>query len=482
MMTEEDRQIRVAAENLLSGSVQSQRSSYQRSISSINRDYVVSEDLIAGSRHNGRMSPVRRFFCLLVTFDLLFTCLMWLICTTIAGENITTALIQQVVHYNIQTSLFDIVMLAACRFIILLLFYGLLYISHWWSIALTTATTSAFLAAKVYMFNWSGVTQPGFQALLIIASFVLAWGETWFFDSRVVPQESQARQWIINAVDSERSPLLRPGFDGPPSRMAESVGNFFTPMDSPTHSDDEEPRAFRRRDTRSDEDVSNKIPTMPPLTLQQIDEYKRKAATLMEQAHHLLISNDWKTITTTLEGDVISAVNRSYGKVVRIEGIVEAPASQLLDRLFEWVEDLPSWNKEVTDAKKLQIIDEDTDIVYQSTKSFGGGLVGARDFITLRHRGQCGDYFISSGVSANSDVPHRKNYIRGENGIVCWATQRLVTQSDRKKNNCKFIWILNTNLKGWLPQRVIDNALNSTMINFMSSLRAHVENLSPSFS
>ncbi|XP_015115356.1 steroidogenic acute regulatory protein-like [Diachasma alloeum] len=480
MMSEEDRQIRVAAENLLSGSVQSQRSSYtQRSISSINRDYIVSEDLIAGSRHNGRMSPVRRFFCLLVTFDLLFTCLMWLICTTIAGENITTAFVQQVLHYHIQSSLFDIVMMAACRFTILLLFYGLLYISHWWSIALTTATTSAFLGAKVYLFNWSGVTQPGFQALLIITSFVLAWGETWFFDSRVVPQETQAREWILNAVDSERAPLLRHVFDGPPSRMAESVGNFFTPMDSPTHSDDEEPRAFRRRDVRSEEDFSSRISVMPSLTPEQIDEYKRKASTLLEQAHHLVISNDWKTITTTPEGDVISALNRSYGKVVRIEGIVNAPASQLLNSLFEKVEDLPSWNEEVTDAKKIQTIDEDTDIVYQSTKSFGGGLVGARDFITLRHRGQCGDYFISSGVAANSEFPHRKNYIRGENGIVSWVTQRLPENTER--NSCKFMWMLNTNLKGWLPQRVIDNALNSTMINFMSSLRAHVEDLSPTF-
>jgi len=36
-------------------------------------------DLVTGMRRNGRMSDVRRFFCLLVTFDLLFTSLLWLI-------------------------------------------------------------------------------------------------------------------------------------------------------------------------------------------------------------------------------------------------------------------------------------------------------------------------------------------------------------------------------------------------------------------
>jgi hypothetical protein len=37
------------------------------------------EDLVTGIHRSGRMSVVRRFFCLFVTFDLLFTILMWLI-------------------------------------------------------------------------------------------------------------------------------------------------------------------------------------------------------------------------------------------------------------------------------------------------------------------------------------------------------------------------------------------------------------------
>jgi hypothetical protein len=37
------------------------------------------EDLVTGIHRSGHMSVVRRFFCLFVTFDLLFTILMWLI-------------------------------------------------------------------------------------------------------------------------------------------------------------------------------------------------------------------------------------------------------------------------------------------------------------------------------------------------------------------------------------------------------------------
>lgn len=108
-MAEDERQIRMAAEAILSGSINSQRSSVTQHSITRTPDIVLSEDLIAGARHNGRMSNVRRFFCLFVTFDLLLTFLMWLICTMIAGESLNTAFTDQVIHYHITTSLFDIV-------------------------------------------------------------------------------------------------------------------------------------------------------------------------------------------------------------------------------------------------------------------------------------------------------------------------------------------------------------------------------------
>lgn len=73
----------MAAEAILSGSINSQRSSVTQHSMTRTPDIVFSEDLIAGARHNGRMSNVRRFFCLFVTFDLLLTFLMWLICTMV---------------------------------------------------------------------------------------------------------------------------------------------------------------------------------------------------------------------------------------------------------------------------------------------------------------------------------------------------------------------------------------------------------------
>lgn len=44
---------------------------------------LLSEDFIAGYMEQGRMSVVRRFFCLFVTFDVVFISLLWIICVVV---------------------------------------------------------------------------------------------------------------------------------------------------------------------------------------------------------------------------------------------------------------------------------------------------------------------------------------------------------------------------------------------------------------
>lgn len=53
--------------------------------SSIN---MISDDFIHGFRHEGRMSAVRRFFCLFVTFDVLFIGFLWIISIVVNGERL----------------------------------------------------------------------------------------------------------------------------------------------------------------------------------------------------------------------------------------------------------------------------------------------------------------------------------------------------------------------------------------------------------
>lgn len=138
------------------------------------------------------MSVVRRFFCLFITFDLVFVTLLWVISIVINGENLVKLVQEQIVNYSIDKSLFDVVGTSAVRFLILIFFYGVVQINHWIIVALTTSCSCAFLITKVFLYAWPQNQQP-FQVLLIIISFVISWFEAWFLDSRVIPQEEYSR-------------------------------------------------------------------------------------------------------------------------------------------------------------------------------------------------------------------------------------------------------------------------------------------------
>ena len=114
---------------------------------------IMTDDLVSGTQHNGKMSPVRRFFILLCTFDILLTTLLWIIAILVTGRDLTRELHQQVMEYTIHSSMFDCVMAAGGRFLVCLSFYGLLDMSHWWPITVTTAGTLAFLIAKVFEYQ-----------------------------------------------------------------------------------------------------------------------------------------------------------------------------------------------------------------------------------------------------------------------------------------------------------------------------------------
>lgn len=53
------------------------------------------------------------------------------------GETIINAFNEQVINYTIQKSLFDIILAALVRFILLLTFYGVFAINHWCIIAVS---------------------------------------------------------------------------------------------------------------------------------------------------------------------------------------------------------------------------------------------------------------------------------------------------------------------------------------------------------
>lgn len=441
-------------------------------IASIRPEYIISEDILAGQRMNGRMSNIRRFFCLFVTFDLLFSCLMWIVCIMLTGDNIRDALNKQVYHYNIETSLFDVVMIAVCRFSILLFFYACLYINHWIIIASSTSITCAFLLAKVFVYDWPASRQPVFEVLFVLVSFVLSWGEAWFLDFRVIPQESHARQFIsVGVADTERTPLIRSYVQGLPnmSMYTESVGNFYSPMASPEGS-------LHRMNPPV---VTGRYAPVH-LTSQQENEYKMAGTQALHESWDMLNSDEWKLEKENICTDTVHTMMMSSTKVYKLTAIINLSPKYLLDELFFKVENIPSWNPALLESHKIQTLDENTDITYQISADGGAGVVASRDFVTLRHWAKMDEdtYVIASVKSEHASLPKNNKYIRGENGVGCWAMGPL--EGDCSK--CVFQWILNTNLNGWIPPFILNTAFVNMMFDYSKSLRKYSKKLTVSSS
>jgi len=427
------------------------------------------------------MSPVRRFFLLLCTFDILFTCLLWVIAILVTGRDLTHELERQVMQYSIHSSMFDCVIASAGRFLFCLIFYGFLHLSHWWPITATTTATIGFLIAKVLQFKWHENDPITYNVMLVLLSFILSWGEVWFYDLRMIPLERKANEiWgtqqpkdASDEESDERTLLLPPTRGGMLERFMTgstlyegSVGNFYSPFETPENSDDEEedlveesgvriPKRFRRKKDR-------------PLSDQE-KEYKKMGEEMLAAAWGTLNSPDWKLEKQLDNGDRVQVKQVNGKKVFKLTGYVDISPRQLLEELFYKIEQVPAWNPTLTDCRLIQPIDEHTDISYQVCAEAGGGAVSTRDFVNLRHWAVVDGVYISAGGSIKHPaMPPQPKKVRGENGPGCWAMRPV--ESD--PNKCLFQWLLDTDLKGWIPQYIIDKALSGAQFDYIAHIRA----------
>lgn len=430
------------------------------SINSVSTDFWLANHF-PGMQINGRMSAVRRFFCLFVTFDFLFTSLFWAICVLIEKKGRYEALVEEIICYNIRSSIFDVVMVAASRFIILLLFYALLHINHWWMVAITTAGSCGFFICKSLMYKWSYQTSYPFEVTLVLLSFFIAWIEAWFVDFRVLPQEARAKS-ILEAASNcdhlETDPLL-PQLERVRdylSHYSESIRDFYSPVESLIGSDEEDEEAAQSCQRK-----------LSP----QEREFQMSGLEAMQQAWETINSSGWKLEKESSHGDTIySKLGPRGSKIYKLVGVVDIDASVLFNEFTHNFENMPSWNKAITLGRVVQKIDSCTDVVYQVAAEGPRGIVSARDFVCVRHWKKIDDSWVCAVISIIcKDEPPQKNIVRGENGPGCWVFQ----PDEEAPKKCSFHWLLDTDLKGWIPQYVIDQALTHAMTDFMSCLRSY---------
>ncbi|BES97517.1 Cholesterol-capturing domain [Nesidiocoris tenuis] len=423
--------------------------------------------IMRGARLEGRMSAIRRFFCLFVTFDLLLTSLLWLFSLVIEGNlNFKIIFQQQIVHYNIKTSLFDTVMASASRFVVLNLFYGFLQINHWIIVALTTAGTGALVVAKVLMFDWGDTNSQVLKIMIVLTSFVISWAEAWLLDIKVVPQEKFAREYLSAppSVYDERTPLMQNFLQSQPAPdlVSESMGSFYSPLESTDESSDEAGKSsISRRSRRSNRPAAT-------------EGYISKGKETWLACSETLRNSDWTIEKETELGDTIFSVRGLDGrKIFKSTSVFEVNAEELFRILYNELEDLPKWNPNIKNAKILEVVNDSTDITCQVSKEVGKGLIACREYVTLRHHQTVGEWKIIASVSILwPRMPSSKSIIRGDVGPSCWVIKPLGNKL------CEVEWLLNTKINGWIPLKAVESTLSSVMVETIAHLRNHCASVS----
>uniref|UniRef100_A0A4W4EWF6 START domain-containing protein 1 n=1 Tax=Electrophorus electricus TaxID=8005 RepID=A0A4W4EWF6_ELEEL len=198
--------------------------------------------------------------------------------------------------------------------------------------------------------------------------------------------------------------------------------------------------------------------------------YRRQGCRALRKALEIVQSPDgWRTERTEDSGDTIySKVLHGNRKVFRLEAELEAEPDELYDVLFVKVEEMHQWNPSIQHIKVLKHIGKETMVTHEVSAERAGNLIGQRDFLSVRHSLKTGTCIYLGGAATHLDaLPPQPGFVRAEDGPTCIVVQSLPGTPGRSR----FTWLLNMNVKGWLPKALVNQGLVRSQADFMEHLR-----------
>ncbi|CAF0882877.1 unnamed protein product [Adineta ricciae] len=204
----------------------------------------------------------------------------------------------------------------------------------------------------------------------------------------------------------------------------------------------------------------------------QKEDYNKQADEIIDEIWKIFKDETgWSDESKSKDGCdvVVSKSFPKWGKVFRLTGTVPGPRSLLMKMLYEQQEDFPKWSPSVIDCRILQVLHDNLYITYQLTSEQAQGFIAKRDFVNLTIRRFIDDTVILAAQACmHSEMPPKDNHVRAENGPTAYIIEEI------DEATCKFTWILNVNLKGWIPQYIINATLASIQLELLESLRKYI--------
>lgn len=217
-----------------------------------------------------------------------------------------------------------------------------------------------------------------------------------------------------------------------------------------------------------------------------IDEYKSMAEESLQNAYKTINLPNWKLEKRgSHKGDIVeSKQTEQFGKVYRFSGVVDCPAKFLFEEFKNNLTKLPEWNPTILKSELIKEVGPGVDLSYQVTAGGGRGIIAPRDFIILRRSAALSNEgvvvesnphcYVTSGVSVQvPGYPPQRDMVRGHNKVGCWClTPKAVETADGKiEQKTVFQWLMCCDLKGKIPQFVLDAAFATVMLDYIVHVR-----------
>uniref|UniRef100_A0A3B1IP57 START domain-containing protein 1 n=1 Tax=Astyanax mexicanus TaxID=7994 RepID=A0A3B1IP57_ASTMX len=168
-------------------------------------------------------------------------------------------------------------------------------------------------------------------------------------------------------------------------------------------------------------------------------------------------------------GDTIySKVLHGNRKVFRLEAELEASPEELYDILFVKVEEMHQWNPSIRHIKILKHVGQETKITHEVSAETVGNLIGQRDFLSVRHSLKMQNCIYLGGAATHLEsFPPHPEFVRAEDGPTCI----IIRPSPNGTGKSRFTWLLNMDVKGWIPKSLVNQALPRAQVDFTAHLR-----------
>ena len=200
-----------------------------------------------------------------------------------------------------------------------------------------------------------------------------------------------------------------------------------------------------------------------------LEQTLNKTATeAFEEAYSLLLSEeDWKETKRNELGDIVMTKKNKRGKnIYKIKAEIDTSPEKLIKALKD-VANSDKWNKTLEKLEVVSDISDDLKVTYQIT-SEAGGVVSARDFILVLKFGYKNDAYLQAACSVEyPGLEKVKGMVRAWN----YPGGLMVKPVLNEPNKSEFQWLIDCDLKGWLPASMVSMAMPFMQMQYVTSIR-----------